>query len=494
LYIGLLPLVFMVYALFTAAFDHVFRVLLGIIVLIGLGSLASFTFLAPVIFWLLPFFEDFRYLSLTRVLLKVFLLLVAGLGLDRYVTAGRQHQTEQWLVVWISGGLAAGILALDIFAFQGKIPYASFLQNPSQPLEQFHYVAVGVLVIFGILLYWSIRYGIGNMRTMLIGCFFLEILSYQYFWFFVSPVRLNPIAGEAYETVERYQQRVEGMATSFNVLQYEFQRERTFPQQTARLIESVFPVITRYVGVKTQQSYSVAHVDPCFQDFPIDYLPVGIDRFVKARLGILLDTPLIGNLPLPNDLAGDPVFLRAMGCQAPKLFLTSQVHIAQSVSEAAALIKTSQDFDTIPVLLSENGQELPMRSGTTPQGDSAGTVKVTRFTANSLQVQAQVSSPGGAWLIYLDAYHPGWTVTVNGSPRPVMTANLAFKAVYLEPGFHEVQWTFKRNGWSQWGIQIFYYAGVMSIFLLFGTIWYLSTPEMFARYVLRTKTVTIRHY
>jgi hypothetical protein len=478
LYIGLLPLVFMVYALFTAAFDHVFRAILGTIVLIGLGSIASFTFLAPVISWLLPFFEDFRYLSFTRVLIKVFLLLVAGLGLDRYITAGRQHQAEQWLIVWISGGFVAGILALDVFAFQGKIPYASFLQNPSQPLEQFHYVAVGVLVIFGMLLYWSIRYGIGNMRIILIGCFCFEMLSYQYFWFLVSPVRLNPLAGEAYETVERYQQRVEGVAASFNALQYEFQRERMFPQQTARLIESVFPMITRYVGIKTQQSYSVAYVDPCFQDFPIDYLPVGIDRFVKARLGIPLDTPLVGNPPLPNDLSNDPVFLRAMGCQAPKLFLTSQVHIAQSLREAAALLKTSQDFDVIPVLLSEKGQELPIFPRTTPQVDPSGTVTVTRFTANSLQAQAQVSSPGGAWLIYLDAYHPGWTVTVDGSPRPMMTANLAFKAVQLESGLHEVQFTFTGDRVNRFSIQVMFVIGIISILALLGITWDLAMPGL----------------
>jgi len=33
----------------------------------------------------------------------------------------------------------------------------------------------------------------------------------------------------------------------------------------------------------------------------------------------------------------------------------------------------------------------------------------------------------GAWLVYLDAFHPGWTVAVDGKPGSVAMANLAFK-------------------------------------------------------------------
>ena len=69
---------------------------------------------------------------------------------------------------------------------------------------------------------------------------------------------------------------------------------------------------------------------------------------------------------------------------------------------------------------------------------------------NTLSVQADVSASGGAWLIYLDAYHPDWSVTVNGRPRDLVTANLAFKAVRLDAGPNEIQFRFRGAFWTRY--------------------------------------------
>jgi Bacterial membrane protein YfhO len=77
----------------------------------------------------------------------------------------------------------------------------------------------------------------------------------------------------------------------------------------------------------------------------------------------------------------------------------------------------------------------------------AGTVRVTRFTLNELVAEAHVAVSEGAWLVYADAFYPGWHATVDGRDAPIAEANLAFKAVWLPSGDHSVELSYRR-GWS----------------------------------------------
>ena len=84
----------------------------------------------------------------------------------------------------------------------------------------------------------------------------------------------------------------------------------------------------------------------CFSVF----LPV---LFEKLRIGIPLDDFLIGTSLLPNLFANDPPFLKALGCHAPKLFLTTNVRLVNDLKNAVELVKTASKLDTVPILLDE---------------------------------------------------------------------------------------------------------------------------------------------
>lgn len=96
-----------------------------------------------------------------------------------------------------------------------------------------------------------------------------------------------------------------------------------------------------------------------------------------------------------------------------------------------------------------------------------------------------MSSGQGAWLIYLDNYHPRWQVTVDGFPKKIVPANLAFKAVYLEQGAHEVRFAFTGGSYmSRIYVRTFWVLGILSTTGLFGGMCWICLPgsgEMFRR-------------
>lgn len=84
---------------------------------------------------------------------------------------------------------------------------------------------------------------------------------------------------------------------------------------------------------------------------------------------------------------------------------------------------------------------LPPQPG--PESAAAyGSVRVTGFDTNRIDVIAHVDSAAGAWLVYADGYHRGWHATVNDQRAPIAKAYLAFKAVRLSAGRNVVRLMF----------------------------------------------------
>lgn len=51
------------------------------------------------------------------------------------------------------------------------------------------------------------------------------------------------------------------------------------------------------------------------------------------------------------------------------------------------------------------------------------------------------------WLVVSEAYHPDWTVTIDGKPAEVHRAEAALLSVFVPPGSHEVTFLFKPPVW-----------------------------------------------
>ena len=61
--------------------------------------------------------------------------------------------------------------------------------------------------------------------------------------------------------------------------------------------------------------------------------------------------------------------------------------------------------------------------------------------AERVHLRVRAGAPG--FLVLTDQDYPGWSVTVNGVPAPVLAANHAFRAVPVPGGESIVVWTYR---------------------------------------------------
>lgn len=63
------------------------------------------------------------------------------------------------------------------------------------------------------------------------------------------------------------------------------------------------------------------------------------------------------------------------------------------------------------------------------------------------RISYQLPPVVSGWLVASEAYHPDWTVTIDGKPAEVHRAEAALLSVFVPPGSHEVTFHFKPPSW-----------------------------------------------
>jgi hypothetical protein len=180
--------------------------------------------------------------------------------------------------------------------------------------------------------------------------------------------------------------------------------------------------------------YGFSGWDPCVPDYKTDYLSAGVFEMLRARGGE--PTAWLAKSLPPDDEALE----KLLGGGMPKLRLVRRVQVARTAEEARGLFAALPDPTSTTVLLCEDPQVVG--SSKLDGREPAGSVEVQAFSSNRLDVRTVVEGKDPAWLVYADAWHPGWKATVDGRPVPVVRANLGFKAVQIESGMHDVRWQF----------------------------------------------------
>ena len=68
---------------------------------------------------------------------------------------------------------------------------------------------------------------------------------------------------------------------------------------------------------------------------------------------------------------------------------------------------------------------------------------------HNTEILAEADAPGGGWLVLNDVWHPWWFAEVDGTPAPILRANVMFRAVAVPAGRHKVRFMFQPF-WGLW--------------------------------------------
>ena len=121
---------------------------------------------------------------------------------------------------------------------------------------------------------------------------------------------------------------------------------------------------------------------------------------------------------------------------ASRLKMIPQAIVAAS-PEAALSLVTSPDFEPAQTVILEGVFQQPP-----PTGSEEGEVSIIQ-TLDPGEVLVTVHAPEGTWLLLSDTWYPGWEAMVDDVPTTLYRADYLFRAVWVPPGEHEVEFHYR---------------------------------------------------
>lgn len=443
-YVGLLGVVFFIWSVLKVRTVPFLAMLSALVALVWLSAGGWF---ATLMYYVFPGMAQYRHVGLVYGLVKLLLLLCAGFGWEHFWSA--MGKVRSMAVV-----LIGMVLLIDLVAFVSVFDVRQAFRDAGWNLGTLISAGAGPAAqalwpamfwlragVYAILAAAAALTALKTKRAralriaLLLGLC-LDMLSYQAVGYAEAP---HLAASERL------------LLSTLRAHELQFQAERR-PEPTQARQQQAMRLITRPGAMSTYAiAYNWAQFDPCRSAFRVDWRPVGVEKLFRA---------------MPE---GSGSWSRVVGCESPKLRLVSTAVFADTEEEAAGLIQDGADLDRVVVLRGVRPAVQPL-PGLETTARAEGHLNVTRFSANELVVDANVTSIDGSWLVYADAFHSGWRATVNGHPAPIAEADLAFKAVWLPEGQAHVRFFF-RNGLSSILSYVIAVLGTLGGLGLLGVCW-----------------------
>ncbi|MBN1675640.1 MAG: hypothetical protein JXR37_31650 [Kiritimatiellae bacterium] len=422
---------------------------------------------AGLLYHAFPLMKYFRHIEYVRALVKLLLIFLAGCGLDWALYRAARR--------WVPAVLGAGIAVL-CYWLHDYVPFGIAPADTSPAFDaafclqlcRYLGLACGVLTAAVLCIPRAASASLrGNVAAALLAA---NVAGYQWLLWRMYPIHVQDLRCDTRQAPAGNR----SVKAAFDVRRESFITRRMPPDEADARLTEEYPLLLGAHGAKYPRLYAAAWIDPGWHELRIDCLPSGFVDLVSARRGapLTLETQTLAPV-LPDLLAKDAMLARVLGIGAPKMRIVGAVLPADGRGDAMAKIAASHALDVLPVVEGANESD-GKHSGS---GD-AGRFRIRRFTANRCEVEADVALTNGAWLIYADAFHPGWQAVVNGVPRRIHVANRAFKAVRLDPGINVVSLTFVGTGRNAWCARLLFVLGFGGAALLLGLIgWLCFRPD-----------------
>jgi len=126
-------------------------------------------------------------------------------------------------------------------------------------------------------------------------------------------------------------------------------------------------------------------------------------------------------------LFAEPIRVFQVPDPAPRTYAVSGAR--PSAAGPAALLDPGFDFRTEVLLPGDEAR--PSIPG------FLGSTRIVTFVPDRVEIEAELSHAG--FVVLTDTSDPGWHARIDGAPAPVLTANVAFRAVAVPAGRHRIE-------------------------------------------------------
>ena len=194
--------------------------------------------------------------------------------------------------------------------------------------------------------------------------------------------------------------------------------------------------------------------DTSLRQFPGTFR--GYRSTLASLLGLeylVLDRPLT-KLPrhVPRPLAtqifaGEKFYVYRLGKVTPRAYLASIIKPVDS--EAVLESHEMPEFDHAHEVLVDDASMSLLSQAVIKGNESAALdphVQIAAHHANSSVIEVDTESAGV--LVLHDLYYPGWEVTVDGKPMPLLRVNILFRGVEVPFGHHIVEFSYNPLSWT----------------------------------------------
>ncbi len=371
------------------------------------GVLASIAYFFPGMHLL-------RHIGYLMALMKLLILILAGFGLEQMILAVRQgtliqNSTRAMLVLMALAVVfyfdlnTGGTTWASLF---GPQPAATPESLPPTPGDLLYPLGRAGLLLAFLFAVW--RVGLPGIPAVI-------KTSPIALWLLVACV-VGDFVLFQFQTRDRLKLSAERIAFPVSALD-------SAPERSDRLTAFMLSKAQAWEkgrGAEYQIPLSAAtHWDPLLPHFRYDWFPKNV---LAAK-----------NVIEPNTNEFRAIF-------GPKFRLVENAIRVSNDNEALGLLATQPGWESKVILTDPSGSAPTDGSGPPNVADG---IDIAAFSADSVLVNFTNSFPGAAWLVYSDAYTPGWHATVNGKPEPIWEAYAAFKAVHVEPGANTVRFTYE---------------------------------------------------
>jgi hypothetical protein len=202
-------------------------------------------------------------------------------------------------------------------------------------------------------------------------------------------------------------------------------------------LKHYFPSVYHAYGSSGETPLRLARYDTFTQQaHPLIMLSLTSSRYVLNKGRLTPDAEAV----LPLVYQDGEWYVYEYPAALPHAFVVHKAVVADNAETALAYLREG-DFNPLSLLVLENDQSLPSLAddvaSTSQSPDAQDTVIITRYTPDSIEIQANLNSPG--FLVLLDNYYPGWQAYVDGQRAPIVRAYYFARAIHLDAGAHTVQ-------------------------------------------------------